>query len=161
MKYLLFPIFASILLMSCSSSSNSTVITASDKDALREFKTLHWPKAYSEQDTALLSKLLHDDFEMMDDNGDVFSKADEMEYVAKYGPSYNEFDFQITRLSLFPNGTAVVSGIGTMKGIDAGEAYITTYKSSNTLVKQAGEWKAINSHVSGVKEERFPMDTIQ
>ena len=124
---------------------------------VREFKTVLWGKAYGEQDTILLNQLLHEDFQLIDDNGDTYSKEDELTYVGQYGPSYDEFEFSISRLELFDNGTAVVFGTGTMKGVNGAEAYITTYKSSNVLIKVGDQWQAINSHVSGVKEETFPM----
>ncbi|WP_425391416.1 nuclear transport factor 2 family protein [Ekhidna sp.] len=157
MKY--FSIVCLVLLMvQCTTpSTNPVVITDQDEETLREFKTVLWPKAYNEQDTALLNQLLHAKFEMMDDNGDSFTKADELDYISNYAPSHDEFNYEITRLDLFDNGTAVISGTGTMKGVEGGEAYITTYKSSNVLVKENGQWKAISSHVSGVKEETFPM----
>ena len=157
MKYLMLVIVASFIVGCTAPATNSVVITAEDEATLREFKTVLWPKAYGEQDTVLLDQLLHEDFQMIDDNGDLYTKADEQEYIANYGPSYDEFDYEITRLDIFDNGTAVISGTGTMKGVEGGEAYITKYKSSNVLVKINGEWKAISSHVSGVKEERFPM----
>ena len=149
--------FAAVLIGCTTPATNPTVLTNEDEAALREFKTVLWPKAYADQDTALLNRMLHEDFEMVDDNGDKYTKADELEYISKYGPTYDEFNFEITRLDIFDNGTAVISGTGTMKGVDGGEAYITTYKSSNVVIKVDGAWKAINSHVSGVKEERFPM----
>ena len=148
---------ASFLLGCTTPATNPVVITDQDEQVLREFKTVLWPKAYREQDTVLLDQLLHEEFEMVDDNGDKYTKADEMEYVSNYGPSYDAFDFEITRLDMFDNGTAMISGTGTMKGVDAAGAYLTRYQSSNTLIKVDGTWKAINSHVSGVKEERFPM----
>ncbi|WP_421765536.1 nuclear transport factor 2 family protein [Ekhidna sp.] len=157
MKYILI-LMIPVLLVNCTTpSTNPIVVTGEDEAILREFKTVLWPKAYAEQDTALLNSMLHEEFELVDDNGDKYTKADELEYISNYGPTYDEFDFEITRLDIFENGTAVISGTGTMKGIDGAEAYITTYKSSNVVVKVDGQWKAINSHVSGVKEERFPM----
>ena len=157
MKYLL-TLTIAVLLIGCTTpSTNPVVITDEDEETLRNFKTVLWPQAYNEQDTALLNTLLHDDFQMMDDNGDSFTKADELEYITNYAPSHDEFNYEITRLDLFDNGTAVISGTGTMKGVDGAEAYITTYKSSNVLIKENGQWKAISSHVSGVKEETFPM----
>ncbi|MEP0984993.1 nuclear transport factor 2 family protein [Ekhidna sp.] len=157
MKYILI-LMIPVLLVNCTTpSTNPIVVTGEDEAILREFKTVLWPKAYAEQDTALLNSMLHEEFELVDDNGDKYTKADELEYISNYGPTYDEFDFEITRLDIFENGTAVISGTGTMKGVDGAEAYITTYKSSNVVVKVDGQWKAINSHVSGVKEERFPM----
>ncbi|GAB4245592.1 MAG: hypothetical protein Tsb0034_24160 [Ekhidna sp.] len=146
--------------MSCSgpaADNNAvSVLTSDDEETLRNLKTVLWPKAYGEQDTVLLDQILHADFQLIDDNGDTYSKEDELEYIANYGPSYSSFEFSVERLDLFDNGTAMVSGVGTMKGVDDEGAYVTTYRSSNTLVKVDGQWKAINSHVSGVKEDRIP-----
>lgn len=157
MKYFLILMISAILMSCTTPETNPIIVTDEDEEVLREFKTVLWPKAYAEQDTALLNSMLHEEFELVDDNGDKYTKADELEYISNYGPTYDEFDFEITRLDIFENGTAVISGTGTMKGVDGAEAYITTYKSSNVVVKVEGQWKAINSHVSGVKEERFPM----
>lgn len=157
MKYTRLLVIAIVLLSCTTPSPNSTVnvINSEDEQILRNLKTSLWPKAYNEQDTALLSRILHDDFQLIDDNGDTYSKKDEMEYVANYGPSYSSFDFEITRLDVFDNGTAMITGKGVMKGLDDQGAYVTTYTSSNTFIKVEEDWKAINSHVSGVKEERF------
>lgn len=145
-----------ISLIGCTPAEEaSSVITESDKKDLVHLKTVLWPKAYGEQDTALLNQILHEDFRLIDDEGSVFSKQDEMVYVSQYGPSYSFFEFKVERLDLFDNGTALVSGTGIMKGVDDEGTYITTYKSSNTLIKDNGNWKAVNSHVSGVKEERY------
>lgn len=152
----LIPFCLIILLASCNGNSSSSPLTGDDYEKLNHLKTVLWPKAYGEQDTVLLDQILHEKFQLIDDEGSKFSKADEMEYVSKYGPSYDSFEFEVKRLDIFENGTAMVSGVGTMKGIDMnGQAYVTTYQSSNVLVKENGVWKAINSHVSGVKEEVY------
>lgn len=158
MKSIFYSGLVALLIIGCNqptSTSTNSPLTSDDEEVLRNLKTVLWPKAYSEQDTALLNQILHEDFELVDDNGDTYSKADELEYISNYGPSYSEFEFQVERVDLFENGTAMVSGKGVMKGENNDGAYITTYKSSNTLVKVDGKWKAINSHVSGVKEETF------
>jgi hypothetical protein len=157
MKKMLF-ILSVVFFLSCGSKSTNQASTLSgdDYDVLHNLKTVLWPKAYGEQDTVLLSQILHEKFQLIDDEGSKFSKADEMEYVSKYGPSYSSFEFEVKRLDIFDNGTAMVSGEGTMKGIDMnGQAYVTTYQSSNSLIKENGQWKAINSHVSGVKDVVF------
>lgn len=154
-----FSLVLSILfLASCGSNSSnqSSTLSGDDYEVLHNLKTVLWPKAYGEQDTVLLNQILHEKFQLIDDEGSKFSKVDEMEYISNYGPSYNSFEFEVKRLDIFENGTAMVSGEGTMKGIDMnGQAYITKYQSSNTLIKENGKWQAINSHVSGVKEEVF------
>jgi ketosteroid isomerase-like protein len=113
-----------------------------------------WPKAYREQDTTLLDSLLDDSFQMIDDQGGWYKKADEIAWISKNKPSYERFHYEIKRLDIYRNGTAVISGIGHMEGTDKeGKSYHTTYHSSNVLIKLDGEWKAINSHVSGIKRE--------
>ncbi len=159
MKYLLH-FFCIALLLSCSSPSATpeiAVVNENDASVVKDIQMIQWQKAYDEQDTVLLGKIFHDKFQLVDDNGDTYSKSDEMAYVANYGPTYDEFDFEIININLLANGTATIFGKGTMKGTDSGEAYITNYKVTNVFVKENGQWQAISSHVSGVKEERFPM----
>jgi hypothetical protein len=121
----------------------------SDAEILRRIKTVEWPKAYREQDESLLDKILAKEFERIGDDGRRSSKRDEMEYIRKNRPSYSTFSFEITRLEVFENGTAIVSGIGDVKGRDAKGSYTTRYSSSNVFIKRGGGWKAVASHVSG------------
>jgi hypothetical protein len=124
-----------------------------DEQVLRHFKEVLWPKAYREQDTLLLDKLLDDKFQMVEANGDYSDKKLEIAYIKKNKPSYTTFNYKIERLEIFKNGTAVITGTGTVKGQNSNGNYTTTYHSSNNLIKVKKEWKAINSQVSGVKTE--------
>ena len=121
-----------------------------DAEILRRIKTVDWPKAYREQDVGLLDKILAEEFERIGPDGRRTSKRDEMEYVRKNRPGYSTFNFEITRLDVFENGTAVVSGTGDVRGRDAKGSYTTRYSSSNVFIRRAGVWKAISSHVSGL-----------
>ena len=85
-----------------------------DERTLRYIKEVEWPKAYREQDTRLLDRILHDDFEMVDADGNVFRKADELEWIKNNGWSVDSFRYEIKRLDVWPNGTAIVSGMGHM-----------------------------------------------
>lgn len=69
----------------------------------------------------------------------------------KNKPSYQSFRYEIKRLDIFENGTAIVAGTGHIEGEDENGHYKMIYQSSNVLIKRQGEWKAIASHVSGVK----------
>ncbi len=125
-----------------------------DKEFLRHLKQIEWPRAYREQNVELLDRILAPEFERIGFDGERSSKQEELERVRTTRPSYDSFTFDITRLDVFPNGTAVISGIGTVKGRDAEGAYTMTYSSSNVLVKRDGQWRAISSHVSGRKLAR-------
>ena len=47
--------------------------------ALRYLKEVQWSAAYRGQDTVLLDRILHEDFQLIDAEGNVFSKADELD----------------------------------------------------------------------------------
>ena len=126
----------------------------SDKEILTHLKTVLWPQAYRQQDTGLLNRILAEEFQMISDKGEWSGKADEMAYIARHKPTYKSFTFQIKRLDIFENDTAVVAGIGIIKNSDNNGPYVVTYHSSNVLIKRMGQWKAIASHVSGVKKVR-------
>ena len=125
-----------------------------DKTRLRELKEVLWPKAYREQDPALLAQILADEFESIDAQGNVSTKAEELDYVRKNKPSYDSFRFVIRRLQIFENRTAVVSGTGYIetKAKEGKKASKMEYQSSNVFIERDGRWQAISSHVSGIKQ---------
>lgn len=119
------------------------IAVADDYEVLRHIKTVLWPQAYRTQDTELLDRLLHDSFEMIDADGNRSTKEGELEYIANNQWDPGKFEYQVERLQIFSGSFAVVDGTGVA------ESY--TYKSSNFLVKEDGEWRAIASHVSGYR----------
>jgi hypothetical protein len=125
-----------------------------DTARLRELKEVLWPKAYREQDAALLAQILADEFESIDGEGSRSTKAEELDYVRKNKPTYDSFRFVIRRLQIFENRTAVVSGTGYIetKSKDGKKASKTEYQSSNVFIEREGRWQAISSHVSGIKK---------
>jgi hypothetical protein len=126
---------------------------AADEAALREIKTVLWPRAYAEQDPELLDRLLADEFQSIDDEGAWSAKAEELDWVSKHKPAHDSFVFHIRRLDLFENGTAVVAGTGVIRGKNARGPYVVEYQSSNVFIKRDGRWQAVASHVSGSKRK--------
>ena len=112
-----------------------------DYEVLRNFKTVLWPQAYRTQDVELLDRLLHDSFEMIDDEGNRSTKQEELEFIRNNQWDPGRFEYRIERLQIYQGSFAVIDGTGVA------ETY--TYKSSNFLVKEDGVWRAIASHVSG------------
>lgn len=119
---------------------------------MRYFKKVLWQKAYWDQDTKLLDRLLHDKFQYVQNTGTVSTKREEMEYIKKNKPSYDSFVYRIKRLDIFENGTAIIASEGYVEGKNKKGEYEYTYSLSNVLVKESGVWKAIASHISGFKE---------
>lgn len=145
-----------VALMALLPSSKVVAAAAPSKDdaELRRIKTEEWPRLYREQDVAGLDRLLAAEFQMLDSEGAVSTKAGELAWVEANRPGYERFRFEIDRLDVLENGTAIVSGRGIIEGRDAvGTATTTTYASSNVLIKRDGRWQAIASHVSGLRRE--------
>lgn len=149
MKYIL--IASLIILSACSNSTNENTISKlskSDTTQLTKIKKELWPKAYHKHDTALLNQILHDQFEMISNSGEWTTKNDEMEWVANNSSKPDSFFYEIKRLDLFANGTAVIAGTGYVFN----DSVKTQYQSSNVLIKENQTWKAILSHVSGIEQ---------
>ena len=127
--------------------------TADDIEILTFLKEVEWPKAYRNQDTVLLDRILADEFQMIDASGNWSTKRNELDYIKANKPSYDSFRFEIKRLDIFENNTAIVAGIGHIIGKDDQGQYKMTYHSSNVLIKRKSAWKAISSHVSGIHRE--------
>jgi hypothetical protein len=115
-----------------------------DEETLRHIKTVLWPQAYRTQDTALLDRLLHDSFQLIDDTGKRSDKAAELAWVAENAWNPGRFEYRIERLDIYDERWAVVAG--------SGEAEKYRYRSSNVLIKEDGRWQAVASHVSGYEE---------
>lgn len=128
-------------------SEETHIILENDSVSLRYLKEVEWPKAYSEQDTVLLDKILGEDFQMISANGSRYSKADEMAWIKENTTENDSFWYEIKRLDIYNNGTAIVSGTGHITN----DTVKTVYESSNILIKRNGLWKAAASHVSGIK----------
>nr|WP_299071198.1 nuclear transport factor 2 family protein [uncultured Allomuricauda sp.] len=124
-----------------------TVVDADDKEILRNLKEVQWPKAYREQDTILLDAILGDDFQMIDAGGTWSNKSGELEWIKENAVRYDSFHYEIKRLDVLDNGTALICGTGHIQN----DSTKTIYQSSNILIKRNGMWKAVASHVSGVK----------
>ena len=124
---------------------------ASDEAELREIKEVLWPRAYREGDVALLDRLLAEEFRLIDPNGEWSDKATELAHVARSRWINRSFRFEIRRLEVFENGTAVVAGRGVAIGPESDPEGGYQYQSSNVLIRRAGRWQAIASHVSGFR----------
>jgi hypothetical protein len=125
---------------------------SADEAAIRELKEVLWPRAYFEQDTALLDRILAPEFQMVDGDGNWSSKDEELAWVAKNKPPYDSLSFRIRRLDVFENGTAIAAGTGTIRGSDEDGPYVAEYQSTNVLIKRDGAWRAVASHVSGYRK---------
>jgi len=123
-----------------------------DEAALRELKTVLWPRAYFTKDVKLLDRILAEEFQSVDDEGSWSSKAEEITWLSNNRPTYDSLTFKIRRLEVFNGDTAIVAGTGTIRGKDQSGEYVGEYQSSNIFIKRDGTWRAVASHVSGYRK---------
>ncbi len=145
-----FIIIALTSLISCGTETETpktSIISEEDHVVLRHLKEVDWPRAYREQDTVLLDSILGNDFQMIDAEGNWSNKAQELEWIKTHGSPHDSFFYEIKRLDVLPNGTAMICGTGHIFN----DSTKTIYQSSNVVVKRDGQWKAIASHVSGIQ----------
>ena len=119
-----------------------------DREVLTNIKTSIWPNAYKHADVKQLDKLLHSTFKLVDAKGNVANKSQELAFLADYKWPHENFTYTITSMEI-TGETAVVIGTGKASGKGAESAYCFTYTSSNVLIKQGANWRAVLSHVSG------------
>ena len=132
-----------ILCIAVPSHAGNEIATADEKQ-LRHIKTVLWPRAYREQDTELLGRLLDESFQMIDGEGNRSDKKEELDWISNNAWNPGSFEYRIERLDIYNGTMAIIDGTGVA------EKY--SYKSSNVLIKKDGEWRAVASHVSGYRE---------
>ncbi len=130
--------------------ANAVSAQEDDRDTLRHLKERLWPKAYREADVDLLDSILHEDFAIITASGDWSTRERELAELPAYDWPHESFSYQIRRLDIYHDNTAIVAGEGRASGKNNEGPYCLVYQSSNVLIKQEGEWKAVLSHVSGV-----------
>ncbi|WP_460219336.1 nuclear transport factor 2 family protein [Psychroserpens sp. MEBiC05023] len=147
------PFILVFLFFSCNDKANSDIQTESklsfenEKETLRYLKEVEWPKAYKEQDTILLDRILGDDFQMVTNDGEWSDKKAQMKRIKETAMNHDSFRYEIKRLEILDNGTAIIAGTGHI----INDNIESIYQSSNILIKRNGKWKAVLSHVSGYK----------
>ena len=149
MYRIILPILA-LIFVGCANTTTAKdeqTVTEEDLVALRYLKEVEWPKAYSEQDTVLLGRILGEDFQMIDAAGNWSDKAGELKWITENTYAPDSFFYDIKRLDALENGTVLICGQGNIYS----DSVHTIYQSSNILIKRDGIWKAVASHVSGIK----------
>lgn len=132
-------------------SSDEVVAQSPDHERLRQLKAIEWPAMYRNQDVAALAALLAPEFQRVDGDGNWHSRADELARVRASRPSYDSLVFEIRRIEIHNDRTAVVAGTGHVYETTDGRVVRSEYQSTNVLVKRDGRWQAIASHTSGFR----------
>ncbi|MDJ0939000.1 MAG: nuclear transport factor 2 family protein [Woeseiaceae bacterium] len=130
---------------------------AGDRDddvaMLMEKKVVEWPKLYAERDADGLDRFLSDGFSVLEPDGTVRTKDEEVAWLRETPPdeAQSDFIFTITEIKFAADNIAIVYGHGdSTRETDDGRPCHHNYWSSNTFILEDEVWKPVFSHISGI-----------
>lgn len=100
-----------------------------------------------------LDEFLADGFKVLEPDGSVRTKKEEITWLRETPPDEepSDFIFTIKEILLATDSIAVVYGRGdSTRESEDGQPCHHNYSSSNTFTKQDGAWKPVFSHISGI-----------
>lgn len=109
-------------------------------------------KPFVDADLAGLERVLTADFTLTLSNGEVSTRADEMNELRTGKVHYNVFENYDMLARLYGNNTAVVLGKTHVKGKSDGKPFEHVVQFTDTLIKRDGQWQVAASHVSLLKK---------
>lgn len=98
-------------------------------------------------DRAELQRLLAEDYMLLNSSGQIENKA---QLIADYtAPGYKLEPFEVREpLETVWSDGAVLGGIATLRGVDAGKPFSVTLRFADVWAKRNGSWQVIYTHVS-------------
>src|SRR5215472_13548504 len=105
-------------------------------------------KAFLDADVAALERVLTRDFTLTLSNGEVSTRADEVNELRGGKMHYDVFENYDMKARLYGDTTGVVVGKTHVKGTAEGKPFDRVLQFTDTLVKRNGQWQLAAGHVS-------------
>ena len=109
-------------------------------------------KAFLDADVAALERVLMPDFTLTVSNGDVSTRADEINELRSGKVHYDVFENYDMIARLYGDNTAVVLGKTRVKGTAEGKPLDRVVQFTDTLIKRDGRWQLAAGHVSRLEK---------
>jgi ketosteroid isomerase-like protein len=109
-------------------------------------------KAFLEEDVAALERVLTPDFTLTLSNGDVSTRADEINELRSGKVHYDVFENYDMLARLYGDDTAVVVGKTRVKGTADGKSFDRIVQFTDTLIKRDNRWQLAAGHVSRIEK---------
>ena len=109
-------------------------------------------KAFLDADVAALERVLTPDFTLTLSNGEVSTRADEINELRSGKVHYDVFENYDMLARLYGNDTAVVLGKTRVKGTADGKPFDRVVQFTDTLIKRDGRWQLAAGHVSRIEK---------
>lgn len=109
-------------------------------------------KAFLEADAVALQRVLTADFTLTLSNGEVSTRANEINELRRGKVHYDVFENYDMKARLYGDSTAVVLGKTRVKGTSDGKPFDRVVQFTDTLVKRNGRWQLAAGHVSRLEK---------
>jgi len=109
-------------------------------------------KAFLGADVSALERVLTPDFTLTLSNGEVSTRADEINELQSKKVHYDVFENYDMLARLYGNDTAVVVGKTRVKGTADGKPFDRVVQFTDTLIKRDGRWQLAAGHVSRLEK---------
>lgn len=133
-------------LMAISVSQSLVAQSAAEKDVLQFERDAC--KAFLDADVSALERVLAHDFTLTLSNGNVSTRADEIEELRSGKVHYDVFENYDMIARLYGDSAAVVLGKTRVKGTSDGKPFDRVVQFTDTLIKHDGRWQVAAGHVS-------------
>jgi ketosteroid isomerase-like protein len=109
-------------------------------------------KAFLDADVAALERVLTADFTLTLSNGEVSTRADEINELSTRKVHYDVFENYDMLARLYGNDMAIVLGKTRVKGTADGKPFDRVVQFTDTLIKRDGRWQLAAGHVSRIEK---------
>jgi ketosteroid isomerase-like protein len=109
-------------------------------------------KAFLEADVVALERVLTPDFTLTLTNGDVSTRADEINELHSGKVHYDVFENYDMLARIYGDSLAVVLGKTRVKGTADGKPFDRVVQFTDTLIKREGRWQLAAGHVSRIEK---------
>src|SRR5213596_3770190 len=109
-------------------------------------------KAFLDADVTALERVLTPNFTLTLSNGEVSTRADEINELRGGKVHYDIFENYDMLARLYGNDTAVVLGKTRVKGTSDGKPFDRIVQFTDTMIKRNGRWQLAAGHVSRIEK---------
>jgi hypothetical protein len=109
-------------------------------------------KPFVDADVAGLERVLTADFTLTNSNGEVSTRADEINELRSEKVHYDLFENYDMNARIYGDNLAVVLGKTRVKGNAEGKPFDRIVQFTDTLIKRDGRWQVAAGHVSRIEK---------
>lgn len=139
-----------ISLLAISVCQSSFAQTSGEKEVLQFERDAC--KAFLDANPTGLERVLTPDFTLTLSNGDVSTRADEINDLRSGKVHYDVFENYDMKARLYGDNMAVVLGKTRVKGTSDGTPFDRVVQFTDTLIKRDGQWQLVAGHVSRLEK---------